>query len=221
MNIAMQTPQLMLWDLDGTLIRSEELHQEAIRQACRALGRPTDGELDIPPGSDGAAAYRHLFGISPGQALPDQYAAWYRMANEYVIANLAGTEAVGGALECCAWFAARGVSQSVVSNSDPRVIDASLRHLGIRGRFEHLCSGDEVARGKPAPDVYLHALALHGVDAASCLVFEDSRNGMTAAKAAGLRVVAVTDSLRLAAQADFTVSPSRPESWQALLQRLF
>ncbi len=215
------TPQFILWDLDGTLIDSEPLHLESIRRAGLGLGRVLDGELGLPPGMDAPGTYRHLFGLAPAQALPPEYTLWYDAAIEYIVTHLADTRPVAGALECCAWFAGRGLAQSLVSNSHPRVIEASLRHLGIRKHFTHLCSGDEVALGKPAPDVYLRALALHGLAADAALVFEDSRTGITAAKAAGLRVVAVSDSAELAALADYTVSPSHPDSWRTLRQHLF
>ncbi|MDC8756588.1 HAD family hydrolase [Janthinobacterium fluminis] len=217
----MNTPQLILWDLDGTLIHSESLHMESIRHACRMLGKDCGADLGIPAGSDGPSGYRHLFGMAAEQPLPDQYADWYGAAIDYVVAHLAETAPVAAAVECCAWFAGRGLAQTLVSNSHPRIIEASLRHLGIREHFTYLCSGDEVARGKPAPDAYLHALALHGAAAESCLVFEDSRNGIIAAKAAGLRVVAVSDLADVTALGDFTVSPSQPASWHTLRQRLF
>jgi beta-phosphoglucomutase-like phosphatase (HAD superfamily) len=221
MSMQTTTPQLILWDLDGTLIDSEPLHLESIRRACLELGKVLDGDPGLPPGMDAPGTYRHLFGLAPAQALPPQYTLWYDAAIAYIVAHLAGTAPVAGALECCAWFAGRGLAQSLVSNSHPRVIEASLRHLGIREQFTHLCSGDEVALGKPAPDVYLRALALHGLGADAALVFEDSRTGITAARAAGLRVVAVSDSADLAALADYSVSPSRPDSWRALRQQLF
>lgn len=221
MSIDIGSPQLILWDLDGTLIDSDALHTASMRHASLALGKTLPAQLGIPTGSNAPAAYRHLFGLAPDQALPDHYQAWYSSATDYVVAHMEAAEPLAPAVECCAWFAARGLRQGLVSNSHPAVIEAALRHLGLGAHFEHLCSGDEVAQGKPAPDVYLRALALHGVAAASCLVFEDSRTGIAAARAAGLRVVAVAESAELAALGDFTVSPSQPETWRALRRRLF
>lgn len=216
-----KSPQLVLWDLDGTLIESEPLHQESTRRAYLALGLAAESAPGALPGLGAAADYRHQFALDPAQPMPPQFAAWYSAVVDHFVANLSGTTPIAASLECCAWFAARGLAQSVVSNAHPRIIEASLRHLGIREHIRHVCSGDDVARGKPAPDAYLHALALHGASADSCIAFEDSRAGITAAKAAGLAVVAVTDSAELAALADFAVSPSRPETWHALRQRLF
>ena len=221
MNIDISSPQLIFWDLDGTLIDSDALHTASMRHASLALGKTLPAQLGIPAGANAPAAYRHLFGLAPRQPLPAHYAAWYGAACDYVVSHMAGTAPLAAAVECCAWFAARGLRQGLVSNSSPAVIEASLRHLGLRGYFGHLCSGDDVSQGKPAPDVYLRALDLHGVAAASCLVFEDSRTGIAASRAAGLPVVAVTDAAELAALGDFTVSPSQPDSWRALRRRLF
>ena len=221
LSMKMKSPELVLWDLDGTLIESEPLHQESMRRAYLGLGQAAESAPGALPGLGAAANYRHVFALDPAQPMPQQFAAWYSAVVDHFVANLSATSPLAASLECCAWFAARGLAQSVVSNAHPRIIEASLRHLGIREHIRHVCSGDDVARGKPAPDAYLHALALHGASADSCIAFEDSRVGITAAKAAGLAVVAVTDSAELAALADFSVSPSQPESWYALRQHLF
>jgi beta-phosphoglucomutase-like phosphatase (HAD superfamily) len=78
-----------------------------------------------------------------------------------------------------------------VSASPRPVIEAVLDVVRLRGAFETMVSGDEVARGKPAPDGYLMAARRLAVDPERCLVVEDARNGVLAAKAAGMTVAAV------------------------------
>ncbi len=80
---------------------------------------------------------------------------------------------------------------AIASSSHRRVIDAAVDALGLHGVFSAVVSSDEVARGKPAPDVYLRAAARLGIDPARCLVVEDSLNGVRAGKAAGMTVVLV------------------------------
>jgi beta-phosphoglucomutase-like phosphatase (HAD superfamily) len=71
------------------------------------------------------------------------------------------------------------------------VIEATLDALGIRDLFEVVVSGTEVARSKPAPDVFLETARRLGILPARCLVIEDSRNGMLGARAAGMRCAVV------------------------------
>ena len=86
---------------------------------------------------------------------------------------------------------AAGYRMALASSAEVRVIDANLTALGLRPLFDAVVSGTQVARGKPAPDVFLAAAERLGVRPAACLVVEDSRNGLLAAKAAGMRCVVV------------------------------
>ena len=79
----------------------------------------------------------------------------------------------------------------LASSSHPAVIAAAVDALGLHGVFGAVVSSDEVAQGKPAPDVYLRAASQLGVAADRCLVVEDSLNGVKAGKAAGAFVVLV------------------------------
>jgi beta-phosphoglucomutase-like phosphatase (HAD superfamily) len=80
---------------------------------------------------------------------------------------------------------------ALASGAHRRLIDAALAATGLSGAFLAIVSADEVARGKPSPDVYLEAARRIGVDPSACLVVEDSGNGVRAGKAAGMRVVLV------------------------------
>jgi HAD superfamily hydrolase (TIGR01509 family) len=88
-------------------------------------------------------------------------------------------------------LAARGLRLAVASSSGPAVIETTLTALGVRPLFEAIVSGVEVARGKPAPDVFVEAARRLGVAPEACLVVEDSERGVRAARAAGMRCVAV------------------------------
>jgi HAD superfamily hydrolase (TIGR01509 family) len=98
-----------------------------------------------------------------------------------------------GAIEAVERLAARW-PLGVASSSNREVIDAVLEVAGIADRFAATVSSEEVARGKPAPDVYLEAARRLGVDAADCAAVEDSRNGIRSAHTAGMRVIAIPNA---------------------------
>jgi 1-acyl-sn-glycerol-3-phosphate acyltransferase len=89
---------------------------------------------------------------------------------------------------------AQSIPVAVASSAHRRVIDAALAGLGLADGFQVVVSSDEVAAGKPAPDVYLEAARRLGVAPARCLVVEDSLNGIRAARAAGMTVVLVPNA---------------------------
>jgi HAD superfamily hydrolase (TIGR01509 family) len=118
--------------------------------------------------------------------------------------------------------AAAGARFAVASSATRDWLDQQLGRLGIRDRFEVVCARDN-GRVKPAPDIYLAAIAALGVEAADAIAFEDSPNGITAAKAAGLFCVAVpnpvTADLPLE-QADLRVESFTEISYSELVDRL-
>jgi HAD superfamily hydrolase (TIGR01509 family) len=95
-----------------------------------------------------------------------------------------------GAREAVERLAARW-PLALASSSNRELIDLALELMGVRHLFGATVSSEEVARGKPAPDVYLEAARRLGVDPARAAAVEDSQNGIRAAKAAGMRVIAV------------------------------
>jgi HAD superfamily hydrolase (TIGR01509 family) len=97
---------------------------------------------------------------------------------------------IDGAVEAVLRLA-RSFRLALASSSNRRVIDAVLDAAGLVASFASTVSSEEVARGKPAPDVFLEAARRLGVDPARCAAIEDSRNGIRAAHAAGMRVIAI------------------------------
>lgn len=118
--------------------------------------------------------------------------------------------------------AAAGAKFAVASSATRDWLDQQLGRLGIRDRFEAICARDN-GRVKPAPDIYLAALVALGVGAADAIAFEDSPNGITAAKAAGLYCVAVPNAVTAdlpLGQADLRVDSFTEVSYPELVDRL-
>src|SRR5262249_22179596 len=97
---------------------------------------------------------------------------------------------IPGAVEAVRRIAARW-PLAIASSSNPELISVVLESSGLRDVFQIAVSSQEVAQGKPAPDVYLEAARRLGVDSASCAAVGASHNGILSAKAPGMRVVAV------------------------------
>lgn len=83
-----------------------------------------------------------------------------------------------------------GIPMAVASSSDKAIIDIILEKSGLRKYFQYAVSSSEIGKSKPEPDVFLHAAKLLGAAPENCLVFEDSKNGIKAAKAAGMVCIA-------------------------------
>lgn len=91
--------------------------------------------------------------------------------------------------------AERGIALAVASSSEPEWVEPHLVRLGLRARFAHLACWDGTLRAKPEPDTYLAACDAIAVEPAAALAIEDSAHGVSAAKAAGMRVVAVPNGI--------------------------
>lgn len=117
----------------------------------------------------------------------------------------------------------RGLAIGLASGSSLAWVSEHLQRLGLADRFEHMVTHEHTDRHKPHPDPFLRCAALLGVEPARCLVYEDSPNGIAAAKAAGMYCVAVptemTAPLELA-EADVRVESLDALPLADLLQRL-
>jgi HAD superfamily hydrolase (TIGR01509 family) len=103
--------------------------------------------------------------------------------------------AMPGLLELIDALDVRGVKRAVASSGVRRYVRAVLTSIGLAGRFDVVVAGDDVANGKPAPDVFLRAAARLDASPAACLALEDAPNGIAAAKAAGMVCIAVPNAL--------------------------
>jgi beta-phosphoglucomutase-like phosphatase (HAD superfamily) len=118
-----------------------------------------------------------------------------RMDNCYI--NLVGVEGLqlcSGVPQLLSWLSTRRIPFTLASSGPRRKVLFSLQSAGLASAFQHFICGDDAARAKPAPDLYLAAAALIGADPAECLAIEDAPNGVRSACAAGMQVVAVTTS---------------------------
>ena len=174
------------WDIDGTLVDSEPLHLFALQQVCRAHS------VDISDLAD-----EHFIGVHIGdvwRALQPRFPAevnfkaWSRQIEAEFSAHRQRLVEVPGAVETIRSFAALGVRQVAVSNSNRQVVDTNLDAIGVTGYMEVTISLDDVCEGKPDPFPYRLACYRLGLDPCDVLAVEDSSTGVASAVAAGLRV---------------------------------
>lgn len=99
---------------------------------------------------------------------------------------------VPGIVDMLDGLKARGMTISIGSNSPKKRVELAVELVGIADRFDRIVSYEDVANGKPAPDIYLQAAKLAGTGIDECIVAEDSVTGVTAAVAAGIRTIGFT-----------------------------
>jgi HAD superfamily hydrolase (TIGR01509 family) len=179
----------VVFDLDGVLIQSEEVWDEVRERFVRERGGRYDPEIQrAMMGMSSAEWSRYLHETAGVADAPDE------INREVVRRMLAAYEShlplIGGAVDAVRRLAA-SFTLAVASSSNRPIIDAVLDVAGIAGCFAVTVSSEEVARGKPAPDVYLEAARRLGVPPARCAAVEDSHGGIRSAKAAGMRVIAI------------------------------
>ncbi len=180
-----------LWDMDGTLVDTADLHFAAWRATCLANGRDlTRPEFFATFGRRNEETIPILFGdrfVGPAaEALAMRKEELYREA------ALAGVDLLRGGRALLDRFAATGWLQAIGSSAPRLNVAQILRQTATTGIFAAVVAGEDVARGKPHPDVFLRGAALLGLRPEDCVVFEDAPAGVAAAKAAGMKCVAVT-----------------------------
>jgi HAD superfamily hydrolase (TIGR01509 family) len=180
----------VLWDMDGTLVDSEQLHWLAWKEVMDAEGvavtyqqfRDTFGQRNdtIIPLLLGGATAETVVRISDTKE-----AAYRRMVRE------GGIAAIEGAVEWVKSLHEQGWSQAIASAAPRANIEAILDVLDLKACFEATVAAEEVLRGKPDPQVFLLAAERLGVAPSRSIVVEDGRAGVEGARRAGMRSIGV------------------------------
>jgi HAD superfamily hydrolase (TIGR01509 family) len=185
-----ETIRAVIFDMDGVLVDSEPFGFEALRRVMTRYGLPYSEEENAEfLGRTTLDSCRILKARHGFTASAETLADWYV---EHMLEQIGrGPTPMVGVPDVLRQVRASGYRMALASSAEVRVIEANLAALAIRPLFEAVVSGTQVARGKPAPDVFLAAAERLATPPAQCLVIEDSRNGLLAAKAAGMRCAVV------------------------------
>jgi HAD superfamily hydrolase (TIGR01509 family) len=183
----------ILFDLDGLMVDSEPHSLASWRTVLSSRGVSLD-----------QAVSERMFGLRQIEAacllievygLADQSLLLAREKEEYQIRHLGGQiKPMPGLYELLDEIERRALRTAIASSGVRPYVSAVLQTIGLAGRFRAIVTGDDVVNGKPAPDVFLAAAHAVQTQPQSCLVLEDAPSGVQAAKAAGMRCIAVPNA---------------------------
>ena len=180
----------LIFDMDGVIVDSNPVHREAWEQYNRRFGIETTEEMQQGMyGKRNDQIVRDYMGTHLSEAdVFEHGAAKERLFRELIGPNLA-SHIVPGAREFLARHQA--LPMAVASNAEEANVSFVLKTAGLAQFFRAVVDGHQVSNPKPAPDVFLKAAELLGVEPRDCIVFEDSYSGVQAGLAAGMRVVGI------------------------------
>ena len=195
--------QALLFDLDGTLIDSMPLHEQAWLQWFAQHGLP----FDDPAGFFAATAGRSI-GEILADLMPERSAAEReRLGDEredlYRVMARQRLQLIPGALALMDAAAAQGLPMAVCTAAPNANVAVAYERFGLDRLLATTVNPDQGFRGKPHPDLFLEAARRLGVPPEHCVVFEDAPLGVEAARRAGMRAVAITSTMAAEAFAHF------------------
>jgi len=189
----LRRPAAVIFDMDGLMLDTEPLAARAWGKAAAMLG--VDFDMSLAQGmigrnfADCSAMLRARY-VTPYPV--DALLARWHAAYDAIVER-EGLALKPGVHELLDWLEGAAIKRAVATSTRRDRAHAKLAHTALLPRFHEVVGGDEVAFGKPAPDIYVEAARRLGTSAATCLVLEDSEPGVRAALAAGMTPIMVPD----------------------------
>jgi beta-phosphoglucomutase len=179
-----------IWDMDGTLVDTAELHFRAWEEVCREEGRPfSRADFAATFGRRNPEIIRALFGDRFDDEQVEELGE--RKEEKYRAAARRGVAPLPGVVPLLEGLRRAGFRQAIGSSAPRANLDLILGLMGVASFFDAVVSSEDTQRGKPDPQVFLVAAERLGVPPGRCVVFEDAVAGVQAARAAGMKCVAV------------------------------
>ena len=212
--------QAIIFDMDGLLVDSEPLWHEAEVAMIEGAGYVYADEvreqtIGVRVDEFSRIIHRHYprVGATPAHIMEEISRRILSLPREKVHSRPGAEAMIQFAVD-------NAIPRAIASSSESRVIDHFVRLMGWEGLIPQRYSAEKMPRGKPAPDIYLHAADQLGIAPLHCLALEDSRAGTMAAIAAGMTCYTVPDPTHSSA-ADFAdINPHVFESLRDVLQAL-
>jgi HAD superfamily hydrolase (TIGR01509 family) len=179
--------------MDGLLLDTERIAYDAFRLTCDDFGLGDETPVFI--GCIGTNTAAGLQVLEEGLAGKADHAAFDRAWSETYARMIAARppDLKAGAVELLEYLSASGIPKAVATSTASERARRKLETAGIAQWFQAIIGGDQVARSKPHPEIYVRAAAALGVEPRECLALEDSNNGVRSALAAGMTVIQVPD----------------------------
>jgi HAD superfamily hydrolase (TIGR01509 family) len=204
-------------DLDGVIVDSEPTHERATDEYLASLGATIGRRLrDDMMGRrvrELTDAIAEELGLAPADVLAGREAVFWRLLEEED-----GLEPMPGLHDAIGRLSDAGLPLAVATSGTRAYVEHVLERFGVRGAFKAIVSGQDVVHGKPHPETYLLAASLLSADPADCVAIEDTFHGVSAARAAGMRVVAVPNALTAAM--DFSAADAVVADLGAAVERI-
>lgn len=214
------TISAVIFDMDGLMVDTEPMYQASWRRAAQELGYDIDDVLyerfvGRPTRVCEDILVEHFGPAFPLSAFQTRWPVLWRDEVERC-----GITLKPGLTEMLDYLTGR-LPIAVATSSEAEYAELTLGRAGIRDRFQVIVSGDQVSRGKPAPDIYLEAASRLQIPASECIALEDSEAGIRAVRSAGMIGVLVPHwpASPEAKQAATSVAPSLHEA-RAILMSL-
>jgi len=184
----------VIFDCDGVLVDSELMGLRSLQLALREVG--VERSIDSLARFSGRSHHETLAELEADSGVPLlELRIKQRMDECYMLlARVDGLRPCPGVPQLLSQLAARQIPFTLASSGPREKVQFSLQQAGLAPAFPWFVCGDDVARAKPAPDLFLAAAVLLAVPPADCVAVEDAPPGVRAARAAGMQVVAVTTS---------------------------
>jgi HAD superfamily hydrolase (TIGR01509 family) len=188
-------PKAVIFDFDGTLTDSMPLHIKAWIALLRDNGLTLTPEQYWASGVGGKAEHAVMHFL--GHHLTFEQAAGFADQKEFLYRYLAEheLELIDGAEKFVRRLKAAGYPLAIATSGNDRNAAFQLKILGLEGLFSAVITADHVEKGKPEPEIFSLAAKQLGIEPSDCLVFEDSRPGITSAYRADMPIIAVSSAL--------------------------
>ncbi len=185
--------QAVIFDMDGVIVDSEPRHERAFLEVVRKLGYGDNHGLqfaDYVGRADQELWVDFVARHKPAETVPELLA----LKRQHILEILRREQPLFDGLPELVQKLAGRYRLGLASGSERIVVDEVLTLGNLRRFFSAVVTASDVARGKPAPDIFLRAAELLGIPPRACCAIEDSKPGIAAALAAGMRVIAITNT---------------------------
>lgn len=183
--------QAAIFDMDGLLLDTERLCMQVFEQACANVNLPFYPDVYLSIIGQNAVSIDKTFRKVYHDDLDKLDAEWRK--NYKAIVNHQAIPVKEGVLDLLKWLKANKIPTAVATSSQREVATVKLKLAGLDQYFDSLTCGCEVTQGKPDPEIYLLAAQRLGVEAAQCVAFEDSNNGVRSSMAANMTTFQIPD----------------------------